>query len=177
MYKNRGFGLTLVYTGTYRYVPVCTVINEISKYILVCTEYVPKQIHVSLPPALPPPDLAAWHGHSDPDLPVNLQREASLGQLQATQPGPPSSSLSQSACADFHQTSYLIWLARPIHHGGARLQVSKRVKTEAQKLSCSYAPFMSQGQIDSLERISGAISGHSKLWKARVSIPVPLAAI
>jgi hypothetical protein len=36
-----------------------------------------------LPPALPPPDLAAWHGHSDPDLPVNLQREACL-----TRPAP-----------------------------------------------------------------------------------------
>ena len=45
-YKNRVFGLNLVYTGTYWYVPVCTSINEISKYIPVCTEYVPKQSHV-----------------------------------------------------------------------------------------------------------------------------------
>ena len=43
LYKNRVFGLNLVHTGTYQYVPVCTAINEISKYIPVCTEYVPKQ--------------------------------------------------------------------------------------------------------------------------------------
>ena len=48
LYKNMVFGLNLVYTGTYRYVPVCTVINEISKYIPVYTEYVPKQSHVFL---------------------------------------------------------------------------------------------------------------------------------
>ena len=48
LYKNRVFGLNLVHTGTYQYVPVCTAINEISKYISVCTEYVPKQSHVFL---------------------------------------------------------------------------------------------------------------------------------
>ena len=47
LYKNRVFGVYLVCTGTYQYVPVCTLTYEISKYIPVCTEYVtvPEQSH------------------------------------------------------------------------------------------------------------------------------------
>ena len=45
LYKNRVFGLNLVCTGTYQYIPVCTGMYENSKYIQVCTEYVPEQSH------------------------------------------------------------------------------------------------------------------------------------
>jgi hypothetical protein len=47
-YKNRVFGMYLVCTSIYRYIPVCTLIYEISKYIPVCTEYVPEQSHAYL---------------------------------------------------------------------------------------------------------------------------------
>ena len=49
LHKNRVFGLNLVCqcTGTYRYVPVCTLIYEISKYIPVYTEYYVPELLVS----------------------------------------------------------------------------------------------------------------------------------
>ena len=45
LYKNSVFGMNLVCTGTYQYIPVRTLIYETSKYIPVCTEYVPEQSH------------------------------------------------------------------------------------------------------------------------------------
>ena len=48
LYKNMVFGVYLVCTGTYRYVLVCTLIYETSKYIPVCTEYEPEQSHAYL---------------------------------------------------------------------------------------------------------------------------------
>ena len=47
-YKNRVFGMYLVYTSTYQYIQVCTRIYETSKYIPVCTKYVPEQSHAYL---------------------------------------------------------------------------------------------------------------------------------
>jgi hypothetical protein len=43
LYKNSVFCMNLVCTLTYWYIPVCTHMYEILKFIPVCTEYIPKQ--------------------------------------------------------------------------------------------------------------------------------------
>ncbi len=43
--QEQFFFMNLVCTGTYWYIPVRTHMYEFSKYILVCTEYIPKQSH------------------------------------------------------------------------------------------------------------------------------------